>query len=40
MNFYWEMSAIEPHRVLEDLIRILHPEALPEGKLYFYKEVN
>lgn len=40
MNFYWEMSAVEPHHVLEDLIRILHPKALPEGKLYFYKEVN
>jgi iron complex transport system substrate-binding protein len=40
MNFYWEMSAIEPHLVLEDLIRILHPKALPEGKMYFYKEVK
>lgn len=40
INFYWEMSAIEPHRVLEDLIRILHPKALPKGKLYFYKEVS
>lgn len=40
MNFYWEMSAIEPQHVLEDLIRILHPDALPKGKLYFYKEVK
>lgn len=40
MNFYWEMSAVEPHLVLEDLIRILHPKALPKGKMYFYKEVK
>lgn len=40
MNYYWEMSAIEPHLVLKDLIRIFHPDLLPQGKLYFYKTVN
>jgi iron complex transport system substrate-binding protein len=40
MNYFWENSAIEPHLVLQDLIRILHPNALPKGKLYFYKSVN
>lgn len=40
MNFFWEMSAVEPHLVLKDLIRILHPEALPKGKLYFYATVQ
>ncbi|MES2799375.1 MAG: ABC transporter substrate-binding protein [Bacteroidota bacterium] len=40
MNLFWEKSAIEPHKVLEDLIRILHPNALPEGKLHFYHKLN
>lgn len=40
MNYYWEMSAAEPDKVLEDLIRILHPEILPSGKFYFYKQVK
>lgn len=40
MNKFWERSASEPHHVLEDLIRIFHPEILPDGKMYFYHAVN
>lgn len=40
MNLFWERSAIEPHFVLEDLIRIMHPKALPKGKFHFYKKVK
>ena len=39
MNHYWELSASEPEKVLEDLIRIFHPELLPKGKMYFYQKV-
>lgn len=40
MNKFWEESASAPHLVLEDLIRIFHPDLLPEGKMYFYREVE
>lgn len=40
MNLFWERSASEPHKVLEDYIRILHPKALPKGELNFYKKVD
>lgn len=40
MNAFWENSAIQPNYVLEDLIRIFHPELLPEGKFHFYAEIK
>jgi iron complex transport system substrate-binding protein len=40
MNRFWELGAAEPHHILEDLIRIVHPELLPTGKMYFYTVVN
>ncbi len=43
-NAYWERGAVQPHRILEDLIRILHPGVLPEGKnedsLTFYRHIQ
>jgi iron complex transport system substrate-binding protein len=39
MNKYWEMSAIQPHHVLSDLIRILHPEKSKAKHSYFYKNI-
>jgi iron complex transport system substrate-binding protein len=39
MNKYWEMSAIQPHYVLSDLIRILHPEKSKAKHSYFYKNI-
>ncbi|MDP4797435.1 MAG: ABC transporter substrate-binding protein [Crocinitomicaceae bacterium] len=39
MNKYWEMSAIQPHFVLSDLIRILHPEKSKAKHSYFYKNI-
>jgi iron complex transport system substrate-binding protein len=40
-NFYWEKSAIEPHKVLNDLIKIAHPDFLPDEKeLYFYRRLE
>jgi iron complex transport system substrate-binding protein len=39
-NFYWEISAIEPDRLLSDLIQIAHPEYNSKGKLYFYAKLR
>lgn len=39
-NDYWESGAVSPHRVLADLIRILHPELLPTHELYYYQQVK
>jgi len=40
MNYFWEMSAIEPHLVLEDLILIFHPEKARTKNFNFYKRIN
>lgn len=38
-NFYWENSAIEPQKLLNDLIIISHSDEY-SGKLYFYKKIK
>lgn len=40
MNFFWENSAIEPDKVLSDLIQIFHPNETPKKKLYFYRKIS
>lgn len=39
MNRFWEMSAVEPHHVLTDLLAIFHPGTV-KGKLYFYQQLK
>jgi iron complex transport system substrate-binding protein len=39
-NDYWETGVTNPDLVLADLIRILHPELLPEHELYFYQQLQ
>lgn len=39
-NDYWESGAIQPHLVLEDLIRIFQPDILPEGQMVYYKKLK
>jgi iron complex transport system substrate-binding protein len=39
MNKYWEMSAVQPHYVLSDLIHILHPEKSTAKHSYFYENI-
>ncbi|MFT5861080.1 MAG: iron complex transport system substrate-binding protein [Flavobacteriaceae bacterium] len=39
MNQYWERSAIEPHKLLEDLIHIFHPSIAPNSTLNFYRRL-
>lgn len=38
-NDYFESGPYRPHVVLADLIRILHPELLPEHELFYYRRV-
>jgi iron complex transport system substrate-binding protein len=37
---YWESGAVNPQWVLADLIRILHPDALPADTLIYYKQIK
>ncbi len=39
-NDFWETGVMEPHLILADLIRILHPEVLPEHKLKYYQQLH
>ena len=39
-NYFWEMSAIEPHLVLSDLIRILHPTQVSNKSLHYYTQIH
>lgn len=38
-NDYWETGVTNPHLVLADLIKIFHPELLPDHELYFYQKL-
>ena len=39
-NDYWESGAVNPHLVLADLIKILHPELLPQHEMIYYKKIE
>lgn len=39
-NRYWELSAIEPQKILSDYLSIFHPTEFPKKNLYFYQEVK
>lgn len=39
-NDYWETSIIRPDYLLRDLIKIIHPELLPNHELYFYQKLE
>lgn len=39
-NYFWEMSAIEPQKVLSDIIEITHSDGKTGKKLYFYSKLN
>jgi iron complex transport system substrate-binding protein len=38
--FFFELGPIQPHVVLKDIIKIAHPELLPNYSPYFFKELN
>ncbi|MCK5637758.1 MAG: ABC transporter substrate-binding protein [Flavobacteriaceae bacterium] len=37
---YFELAAIQPHIVLRDLIKVTHPELLPDYEPYFLKKLD
>jgi iron complex transport system substrate-binding protein len=37
---YFELGYMRPDLILKDLIKILHPELLPDYSLYFYSRLN
>lgn len=39
-NDFFESGTVNPHLVLSDLIKILHPEILPDHKLVYYKQLR
>ncbi|RYM36116.1 hypothetical protein ERX46_03725 [Brumimicrobium glaciale] len=36
-NCFWENSPVEPHKILEDLGKIFHPDLFEESELTFYE---
>lgn len=40
MNEFWELSAMNPHWVLHDLISIAHSDLLSTDSLYFYQKIT
>lgn len=36
-NAYWETAVLEPQIVLADMIKILHPQLLPQHQLQYYR---
>ena len=39
-NDYWEGGISNPDLVLSDLIKIFHPELLPDHKFVYYRQLN
>jgi iron complex transport system substrate-binding protein len=39
-NDYWETGVANPHQVLAELIKIFHPNILPEHKLMWYRPLK
>ena len=37
---FWESGVVHPHIILRDLIRILHPDLLPEHRLVYYEMIS
>jgi iron complex transport system substrate-binding protein len=37
---FWESGIVKPDVILKDLIKIFHPELVPEHKLYYYRELK
>ena len=35
-NDFWETGVVEPHLLLADMIKILHPDRLPTHQLKYY----
>jgi iron complex transport system substrate-binding protein len=39
-NDYWQSGVVHPDIILADLVKILHPELLPDHELYYYRHLD
>ncbi|MDR1199654.1 MAG: ABC transporter substrate-binding protein [Prevotellaceae bacterium] len=39
-NDFWESGVVNPQIILKDLIKIFHPDLLPEHQLFYYKKLE
>lgn len=39
-NDYWQSGVLKPDIILADLVKILHPDLLPDHELYYYKKLE
>ncbi|MFW5657207.1 MAG: ABC transporter substrate-binding protein [Bacteroidota bacterium] len=39
-NDYFESGAIHPHLIVKDMIKIFHPELIPDHKLFYYQKLE
>lgn len=39
-NDFWETAMLRPDILLKDLVKIFHPELLPQHQLYFYQKLD
>ena len=39
-NDYWETGLVQPNIVLKDMIKIFHPDLLPDHQLVYYKQID
>lgn len=39
-NDFWESGVVNPQIILKDLIKIFHPELLPEHQLFYYRKLE
>lgn len=39
-NDIWESGIVHPHIILNDLIKIFHPQLLPDYELFYYKQLK
>ena len=37
---FWESGVINPHIVLADLVKIFHPDLLPDHTFYYYEKLH
>jgi iron complex transport system substrate-binding protein len=37
---FWESGIVKPDIILKDLIKIFHPELVPEHEFYYYRHLN
>ncbi|MCC7565093.1 MAG: ABC transporter substrate-binding protein [Methanomicrobiaceae archaeon] len=39
-NDYWQSGVLRPDIVLQDLVKILHPELVPDHELHYYRHIG